>query len=343
MRQATLVQATAWLSMTSSVPRQGSRLRISAAHAEWNHVGIALVAMHEGFFAAEGLPELELVSFPEGATALTDREEIQLDLLAQGAVDIAIDPGTKFILEARQAGKPVCIVAARRTTHAFTVIGQKGLRSVEDLRGMTLDLGNRGAAPEVMFREYLKDVGIEPDRDVTIVYSGGGMHDRAAHREAFFSGQPILMVATREEAAKFAADGYPVLVDLGAVYPSRHDRVTAANEHFVRDHPAALKAFLKGLIRACNFVLEPSNRSPFEQIIRESGFLAAQHERQNYEGLYPAWHARVSRDLALPREGIERIVREEQRAGQLGPSFLVDDVLQLDALRQAQQALGLLE
>jgi ABC-type nitrate/sulfonate/bicarbonate transport system substrate-binding protein len=338
-----IVQPRTWLSVAERGPHQATRLRVSAAHAEWNHVGIALVAMHERFFAAEGLPEVELIAFPEGATGLTDREDIQIDLLARGAVDVAIDPGTKFVLEARHAGESMCIVAARRTTHAFTVIGQKGLRSVHDLRGMTLDMGNRGAAPEVMFREYLKDNGIDPERDVSLVYSGGNMHNRTAHRDAFLAGHPILMVATKEETAKFVADGYPVLADLGAIYRSRHDRITAANEHFVRNHPEVLKAFLKGLIRGCNYVLEPGNRPRFEQIIRESGFLVDEHERQNYEGLYAAWHARVSRDLALPREGIERIVQEEQRAGTLPASFGVDDVVRLDALNWAQTELGLRE
>ncbi len=336
------VQPMTWLSVADEGPR-ATRLRVSAAHAEWNHVGIALVAMREGFFVAEGLPEVELIGFPEESVGLTDREDIQIDLLARGAVDVAIDPGTKFVLAAKQAGRPVCIVAARRTTHAFTVIGQKGLQSVDDLRGMTLDMGNRGAAPEVMFREYLKDVGIEPDRDVTFVYSGGGMHDRTAHRAAFYAGRPVTMAATREEVAELVAEGYPVLADLGAVYPSRHDRITAANEDFVRDQPDVLKAFLKGMIRGCNYVLEPSNRSRFEQIFRDSGFLIDEDDRENYAGLFAAWHARVSRDLALPREGIERIVTEEKRAGNLPPSFQVDDIVRLDALEQAQMELGLRE
>jgi ABC-type nitrate/sulfonate/bicarbonate transport system substrate-binding protein len=339
-----LLQPTSWLSCGEA--RHGHiRLRASAAHAEWNHVGIALVAMSEGYFAAEGLPEVELISFPQDESALVDREEIQVDLVARGVVDIAIDPRATFALEASNQGKPVCIVAARRKTHAFAVIAQPGITSVDDLKGMTVDMGQPGGATDIMLREFLKDSGLEPDRDVKFEYSGGAMHDSRGQAEAFRSGRrgPVAMTSTKSETARYEADGYVLLADLGLLYPSRHDRVTAANEDFVREQPEALKAFLKAMIRGCNFVLDPNNRPRFEAIIREGGFLANERERRNYDGLYESWNTRVSRDLTLPQEGIDRIVTEERRAGKLPPSFDVANVLRLDALHKAQLELGLAE
>jgi ABC-type nitrate/sulfonate/bicarbonate transport system substrate-binding protein len=173
------LQPSTWLSISEKAASSRRRLRISAAHAEWNHLAVALVAMSEGYFVAEGLDEIELVSFREEAGALMDREDIQVALLATGAVDIAIDPRATYVLEASEQGKPLCIIAARRRTHAFVVIGQKGLRSLEDRRGMTVDMGNRGGATDVMLREVLKDAGMQPDKDVMFVYSGGPMHARA--------------------------------------------------------------------------------------------------------------------------------------------------------------------
>lgn len=339
------LQPTTWLSCGEADRRPRLRLRLSAAHAEWNHVGIALVAMSEGYFAAEGLPEIELISFPQDSSALVDREEVQIDLVARGVVDIAIDPRATFALEASNEGKPVCIVAARRKTHAFAVIAQPGVKSVDDLRGMTVDMGQPGGATDIMLREFLKDSGLEPDRDVKFEYSGGAMHDGRGNAEAFRAGRrgPVAMASTKSETARYVADGYVLLADLGVLYPSRHDRVTAANEDFVREQPEALKAFLKAMIRGCNFVLDPGNRPRFETIIREGGFLADERERRNYDGLYESWNSRVSRDLTLPQEGIDRIVTEERRAGKLPPSFKVEDVLRLDALQKAQLELGLAE
>ena len=86
-----LVQPKSWISPPSK--SAGTRLRVSAAHAEWNHVGICLLAMEEGFFRDEGITDIEVVSFWEETGKLADRERVQVDLLASGAVDIGIDQG----------------------------------------------------------------------------------------------------------------------------------------------------------------------------------------------------------------------------------------------------------
>lgn len=341
--EAPFMQTKGWIAHAGR-PSQGPWVRASAAHDEWNHVGIALTAMAEGFFAQEGLAGVELTTVPEESGELLDREALQTQLLASGAVDVGIDPRTTFVLEARNAGQPVCIVAARRKNHAFVVFGQKGLERIEDLRGLTVDMGTEGGATDVMMRQILLDTGLQPGSDVVIEYRGGAMHDSVSTIAALRAGdRPAILVSYPEEIARLMQEGYPVLADLRTRYPSRHDRVTAANEDFARDHPDLLRAFLKGMIRACNFVVDLANGPRFKEIVLSAGFLASERERANFDGLLAGWQERMSRDLALPREGIELIIDEEQRAGKLPAGFRADDVLRLDALTLAQREMGLLE
>jgi hypothetical protein len=72
----------------------------------------------------------------------------------------------------------------------------------------------------------------------------------------------------------------------------------------------------------------------------EPGFLRGHGEKRNFDALFIGWQTRGSRDLELPRDGIELIVDEERRAEQISNSFKVDDVLRLDALRKAQAEVG---
>jgi NitT/TauT family transport system substrate-binding protein len=330
-----------WLHRSNGSNDKQARLRISAAHNEWNHVGMALAAMEQGFFAEEGLSDVELVTFDENEqTELLDREAIQVDLLARGIVDVAIDPRTTFLLEAKDQGQPVCIVAARRRNHAFVLVGQKGLKSIQDLRGKTVEAGQPGGANDVMMRQVLQDHGLVPDRDVKISYGGGPMHDSAGAIQAFMEGKygPALL---KTHVRPLIDAGYPVLADLNKLYPSRHDRVTAANENFVRAHPEVLKAFLKCMIRACRFAIAKENRElknkvRFKQIVTDAGFLTSERERRSFDNLFDDWQTRVSPDLSLPMEGIQLIVDEEKKAGKIASSFKIDNVLRLDALRQAQ-------
>lgn len=334
-----ILQPRAWLHSSSGAKPSPTRLRMSAAHAEWNHVAVALIAMEKGFFADEGIADIELISFDASQDALMDREDLQVGLLARGVVDVAIDPRTTFVLQAREQKKPVCIVAARRRSHAFILLGQKGLTSVQDLRGATVDMGQRGGATDVMLRQVLKDHGLEPDKDVRFVYSGGAMHDLAGHARDFREGKrgPACF-ATEATLPALLAEGYPVLADLRKLYPPRHDRVTAANEDFCRQHPELLRGCLKALIRACGFVLG-MDREWFEGFIRDAGFLQTEREADSYNVLYASWEGRISKDLSLPMEGVQLIVDEEKRAGRISPSFKAEDVLRLEELTNAQAEL----
>ena len=335
-----LLQPRTWLATKGDASSSRHRLRLSAAHDEWNHVGIALTAIEQGFFAEEGLPDVELITFPEASGELLDREAYQVDLLARGVADVGIDPRTTFVLEAKDQGKPVCIVAARRKNHAFVVIGQKGLETLEDLRGLAVDMGQRGGATDVMLRQVLIDSGIVPDEDVHFDYSGAPMHDSAGRAAAFIEGTagPAILAPTAQ-LPMLLDQGFPVLADLRERYPSRHDRVTGANEDVAEAHPELLKAFLKGMIRSCRWVLDLNHTEQFKRIILDAGLITTEREQRSFDDLFVGWQTRGTRDLALPREGVELIVDEEIRAGRIAPSFKVDDVLRLEALSQAQQAI----
>jgi ABC-type nitrate/sulfonate/bicarbonate transport system substrate-binding protein len=331
-----LVQPKVWL---GGDQRSGvfPRLRLSAAHDEWNHVGFALAAIERGFLAEEGFADVELITFPGAGEELLARESLQVDLLARGLVDIAIDPRTTFLLEARDQGRPVAIVAARRRDHTFVLVGQKGLKSLDDLRGKSVCMGPRGGATDVMLRQVLKDNGLEPDEDVVFEYVGGEMHDSVRVTREFVAGRygPAKMVGTGA-LPWWVENGYPILADLRTMYPSRHDRVTAANENFVQGHPQALQSFLKGLIRASRWVLDPENAVEFKQIILDAGFLDDERQRDGFDHMFAGWQLRGSRDLELPREGIDLIVDEQKRSGAIAPAFRPTDILRLDALHRAQ-------
>ncbi len=333
-----LVNARSWLSGQRG---SGRRLRLSAAHDEWNHVGIALAGMDQGFFADEGITDVELITFSGDSDALLDREATQVGLIADGAVDIGIDPRTTFLLEAKDQGRPASIVAARRKNHAFVLFGQKGLSSMEELRGLTLMCPHRGGANDTMLRQVLIDSGLVPDEDVAFEYAGGAMHNSYEHVRAFRSGTfgPAMLSSTAE-APHLVEEGFPILADLRTLYPSRHDRVTGANEQFVAEHPDVLKGFLRGMIRSCRYVLDPANAAAFKEMIIRAGFLDTEQQRNGFDGLFGGWQSRGSRDLALPRDGIELIVDESKRAGRISPTFRVDDVLRLDMLKEAQRELA---
>lgn len=325
-----------WLGFSNGDKSLGRRLRVSAAHDEWNHIGIAIAALEEGFFAAEGFGDIELMTFDDSGEETPDREALQMDLLSDGVVDIAIDPMTRLVLEAKDKNRPVCIVAARRKNHASVLVGEKGLRSIHDLRRKMVKIGQRGNTTDTMMRQVFKDHRLKPDEDVEFSY-GGLIRDPAGVTKAFMEGKyGAAILAPVGVWQSLVEAGYPILADLRQLYPSRHDRVTAANEVFSKEHPELLKGFLKGMIRGCEFVLNGKNKGRFKDVMLKAGFLTSEREQNSFDDLFAGWQERVSPDLSLPLEGVQLIVKEQEQAGKISSSFKAEHVLRLESLREAQ-------
>jgi len=329
-----------WLSFADGGAGSRRRLRLSAAHDAWNHVGIAIAALEEGFFAREGLADVELMTFDESSDGSPDREVFQMDLLSEGIVDVAIDPLTRLVLEARDKNRAVCIVAARRKNHASVLVGEKGLKSIHDLSGKMVKIGQRGNTTDTMMRQVLEDHGLKPDEEVEFYYDGL-IRDPRGVTQAFKEGKygaailpPAGVWQTLVEA------GYPILADLRKLYPSRHDRITAANEVFAKQHPEILKSFLKGMIRGCGFVLDIRNKGKFKEIMLGAGFLTSEKEQNSFDDLFGGWQERVSPDLSLPMDGIQLIAAEQAKAGNISSSFKTQEALRLEPLREAQLELS---
>src|SRR2546423_8591465 len=83
-----LVQPRSWLSPRDTRGSSGARLRLTAAHDEWNHVGIALAAIEQGYFAEEGLPDVELITFQENPEldALLERYFVTIPLRERNVI-----------------------------------------------------------------------------------------------------------------------------------------------------------------------------------------------------------------------------------------------------------------
>ncbi len=71
-----------WHSVDGDKGSRQKPFRISAAHDEWNHLAIPLVAMERGFFAQEGLSHVRCIfarlqsgqaEYPKAAIAVTRR------------------------------------------------------------------------------------------------------------------------------------------------------------------------------------------------------------------------------------------------------------------------------
>ncbi len=331
----TFSRCLSWLQTPSTPPRISPypRLRISAAHDEWNHEVEALVALEKGYFREEGLEDVELIAF-------ADDEAAQIDALASGFVDVALDPQTRRVLAAHDKGAEVFIVACRRAKHNFVFFGQKWMKSIEDLRDQTLYVDEEGA-PALQLKQVLKMAGLEWGKDVKIVNRVSAIvHNPAASEERFLKGESLILNGDIWDVERWSDMGYPVLGDTNKLFPPRQDRIVAAGK-ITKDRPDTLKAFLKGYIRASRFITQGENLDELWSIVEKAGFLDNEVDRQNFQVTAGGFKHRKSPDGTIPLDGVEQAIKEQREEGRVSEKITLDNVVRVEPLRQAQRELGI--
>lgn len=131
------------------------------------------VAEAKGFFARHGL-DAQLIYFRSGAETTT--------AVVSGSTEFGA-LATEHVTQVRDQGLRVKAIVANLTDSPFTLIVRKEVplpsaargypHVVRDLKGLKLGITGRGASTDFTLRFLLKEAGLDPDKDVTIIGTGG--------------------------------------------------------------------------------------------------------------------------------------------------------------------------
>lgn len=193
-----------------------------------------VIALDKGLFKAENV-EVETVTFQGGGIAV--------QALAGGSIDLSI-LATDHVLRLSNRGIDARFLIGidRYITHILIVPSGKTYKSLQDLRGKTLAVTAPGSYSDNVLRWTIKDLGLNPDKDFTIVSADG-----TAGRAGLDSGNiDALMTATPDSIN----DGlqtpgkYRILYDWRAI-PHSGQAVVAKKEWIDKNYAAA-----QGIARA---------------------------------------------------------------------------------------------
>jgi NitT/TauT family transport system substrate-binding protein len=119
--------------------------------------------MGKGFFREEGLEVEVQVTQPN----------VSLAALATGQdVDYQATLGT--VVRGAVTGLPVKAVGIWYEKTAFYLMARPEIRTVADLRGKVVGVSAFNASTDVVLREVLRDAGVDPETEVSIIQVGTG-------------------------------------------------------------------------------------------------------------------------------------------------------------------------
>lgn len=195
-----------------------------------------LWAAREGrFFEKYGIKNLEVIQFSGG-------QPVTRALLG-GDIQISTTGGAA-VVNARLKGADAVIIARTVGVFPYTLYVSKEIRDAGDLRQKKLAVSTVGGSGYVAAQYALRKLGLDPDKDVTMLQVG----DFGTRLSALASGTvqgtlllPPFTLRARELGLKPLYD----LVGSGIHYPI--NQITT-RQSFIKSQRETTKAFLKGLV-----------------------------------------------------------------------------------------------
>ena len=232
------------LGLSSSASAQLTKLKAAySAESSWSLA--TWVAYDGGFFKKYGL-DVDLVLIRSAAT-------ITAALLAGEAPMIQLG-GNGTIQAALQGADSVNILTLVPLIPQSLVV-TPDIKSAEDLKGKKFGVSRFGALSDLVIRRYLRNFGLDPAKDVTIVQIGGIPEQLAAMKAGAISGgsmSPPVLTAAKKAGFKELAD----FESLNYKYPAT---VIASTKSFIQRQRATALNFLRGEIEGIHAIKTQKN------------------------------------------------------------------------------------
>jgi NitT/TauT family transport system substrate-binding protein len=277
----------------SAIPQsEGADLRRIAygTSASPSHLPI-WVAKDAGFFEKHGL-SVDPVQIRGGS--LITMAIITGNLPFSGA-------GAESVIAARAAGGDIVLLACPVDADPVYLITRPEIKSAQELKGQSSAVTRFGSTTHFYLRAALKHVGLNPDKDMTILQMGAGPEMVVALDRGAIAAAAL----TTRYAIPFLQRGWPVLVDLSStdlVYPSS---CVTSSRAFIRAEPKVTEEFLRAYVKGIHLIkrdLQFAEQS-FAKWMREKDPIITKKTVQSYARLFkPA--------PIVPDKGIENVVRD---------------------------------
>jgi len=212
-----------------------------------------MVAMDKGWWQQDlapfGIVKVTDYVFPTGAP--------EMQAMLAGDIDVAY-VGAAPVLSAASTGLDAKIVAAVNTEGSDLVL-RTGLNYTgpSSLKGLKIATFQAGTIQDTILRNWLKENGIDPEKDVAIVGMGPG--DAVT---AITAGQVDAVFLPHPSPSIIAANGKgKVVVQSGEMYPNHTCCVLVVSGKLIREHPEIVEQIVKTHIRASDFASQNLNET----------------------------------------------------------------------------------
>ena len=230
--------ARAALLLPAALPAQLTRLRTSYSSITANNSPVWL-AKEKGIFEKNRL-DVQVLLIESGTTSI--------QALVAGESQIAQLSGG-VILSSGLAGSDVVCISGLENRSAFSLITQKEIKTAEQLKGKKLAISRFGSASDLAARLILQKLGLNPDKDVTLLQVGGTSTRLAAITKGLVESTvitPEFYILGKKAGLNTLADPLSAKID----FPQN---TIGTSRAFLKARPEIVAQYLKSIVEAIHY------------------------------------------------------------------------------------------
>jgi ABC-type nitrate/sulfonate/bicarbonate transport system substrate-binding protein len=224
-----------------------------------------VIAQEKGYFKEVGIDDVKIVE-----------TEDPMPGLIGGSLDLVLYDTDTAIAAGVQSKTDLRYLSPYLGGEANILGVRAGIDTLEDLKGKTITGGQFGSRNDFLIRKLLSDNGIDPEKDVNLVSTGGQSNERL---QAVIAGTVDgASLQLRHETLLEQAGGKFLLQETAQV-----PQVGWSAIELLEKSPETVAAFLTATLKARQFITDTANKDEVLSIIEAKDFELPEEYRAAYE------------------------------------------------------------
>ena len=297
--------------------------KVRLASSSTNVSFLALyTAVHRGFFKDEGI-DLEIIFMPAN---LASTAVLNGDVDYNGAVTGTIGAAVQ--------GRPMKVLLFTVSKPLLFLIGQKNIKDVKQLRGKKIAGSSPGGSATLLANQALKQIGLEPGKDVSVLQMSGNAASRYAVLESGVVEASLLSVPENIIALE---KGYNELLFLGDVVEFPQNGF-GTSEKRIRENPDEVYRMVRATLRGLQFVWDKNNQEAVTSILMKQWKV---NDRKMAGEMSRQVSRVLTRDAYVKPESVQVLVDLARENAKVTKPVSAAEVVDYTFLDKARKELGI--
>jgi ABC-type nitrate/sulfonate/bicarbonate transport system substrate-binding protein len=224
-----------------------------------------LVALDKGYFKEVGIDDVKIVE-----------TEDPLPGLIGGSLDLVLYDTDTAIAAGAQSKSGLQYLSPYLGGEANILGVRDGIETADDLKGKTITGGQFGSRNDFLIRKLLTDNGLDPEKDVKLVSTGGQSNERL---QAVISGTVDGASLQLRHKTLLENEGGKFLFQETDQVP----QVGWSATKLMEESPETAAAFMTATLKARQFITDVANKEEVLDLMESKDFELPQDYRDAYE------------------------------------------------------------